>query len=736
MISMKNLQNTDFLKFIGSEIQHIQEGARLARADAQVLLFEILTRKNYLVDTMWVGLFSAIQTRKPTKDEVLGFLDAIKAFDENLLLFNEQKISAGNALYSITGSGKDTWKTFNISTTASFVAAACGISVFKPGSSALTSTTGASDVLKHLGIVQLQSIEEAHQLIDTTNFAILDFNKCVPQYAKRYNGRFFQFHPLSYILPPLAIPFSLNGIIHGISDDDVEFSLNTLANFGPKNIGIVTTKLDDRTRTDEFIPFGRATLASQIGGIKNITHYEYPIPRNISEIHHHDNHSENAKAILDVLQSKTITPSVEAAAMAAATMMVISEKFNDLKEAYAHCVDIILVGRAFETYDNYRLATLNLRNNRASSSLNNNLEKEIIRKAENAATLITGIGDKFNYTTIAKDTQVRGLQENYLEARFLFSDTLEKFDEVPVDDQAIITGFGPTNAPTAGTLSVMLKVIGLHKRIGCATEIIISDLGAFLSRNNSWQELSHYAEVFQKFVDRLVDDSDNIVVRTHIDKGNLSLAPLINEYLLTTDDFLKNKEITEILYEELGLLGNRFGIIADSTFTVCDILKPFFNQDIAKSNIFGKRRVLVVAGIEEHYFPRLATIAINTLKNRFGDELIHNDTAVSALFTKLIPGFPPYPKMSKSIPDSSINLADTEDEIVQKIVHAPRSHDMCIFEMIMQASEWDDYELSKAKSAFTRRNSTPNAWNKVRIAYAEDFIKYSKIWAEVNDSTL
>jgi tryptophanyl-tRNA synthetase len=355
-------------------------------------------------------------------------------------------------------------------------------------------------------------------------------------------------------------------------------------------------------------------------------------------------------------------------------------------------------------------------------------QDELAAAAAAASESIAKIQSEYGYKDIASTDSLGPLDGDYLKTKFSCHDNLEALKGKDPSKVAIVTGFGPTNSPTAGTLSVILKTIALQKETGIDTEIIISNLGAYLSRNMSFDQLQTNTNRFLEFIKLMGFDYSKGRVRTHIDKENLGISTFLNEHILTTKDFSDNKEATEELYGKMGLLGNKMGIITDATYTVADILKPLFGKETVTAVPHGKENVLVIAGIEEHYFPRLAKLAIDRMKTKFPDEYISKDADVSALYTTLIRGLAPYPKMSKSQPDSAINIGEKPEVIRKKIMHCKPENEVVIMQMMAQASMWSQDKIKGALAAFEHREQEPQAWKKLKEEYTQHFIDIAKKW--------
>ncbi len=301
----------------------------------------------------------------------------------------------------------------------------------------------------------------------------------------------------------------------------------------------------------------------------------------------------------------------------------------------------------------------------------------------------------------------------FLRSKFSCHYNLEKFNDVPKSRQHLITGFGPTNAPTGGTLSMILRALFFERKTGIDSTIIISNLGAFNSRNINIEKIDYLTERFIKFIRALGYKGE---LRTH-SNFDLLVASSLTSKVLTIKDFLENKEVTTDLYKKLGIQGKDFPTFVDANFTVADILLP--------SILKKKQRILVFVGIEEYYFPKLANVVLQRFNKHHSGQFTSSDVLVSSVFGHLIEGLNGFPKMSKSILESSINLDDSKNNLERKILKCDSKDEKIILQMINLVSDWDLRRIKKANKAFREKGTT---WIRFKKDYLNYFMDLKRIW--------
>ena len=100
------------------------------------------------------GLLMALRVRGETVDEITGGAMAMRA--------KMTRIKAPGHAIDTCGTGGDASGTYNVSTAAGIVVAACGVTVAKHGNRALSSKAGSADVLTALGV----DIETAPEIVE------------------------------------------------------------------------------------------------------------------------------------------------------------------------------------------------------------------------------------------------------------------------------------------------------------------------------------------------------------------------------------------------------------------------------------------------------------------------------------------------------------------------------------------------------------------------------------------
>ena len=127
------------------------------------------------------GLLSALRVRGENGGEILGFARALREHAAPFAL-------PALGLIDTCGTGGDSLGTFNVSTLAGIVAAACGARVAKHGNRAVSSRCGSADLLEALGVKIDGAPRVAARCIDEAGFGVL--------FAPNYHPTLRQLAPL------------------------------------------------------------------------------------------------------------------------------------------------------------------------------------------------------------------------------------------------------------------------------------------------------------------------------------------------------------------------------------------------------------------------------------------------------------------------------------------------------------------------------------------------------------
>jgi len=289
------------------------------------------------------GLLMALRVRGETVDEITG---AVEIMREKML-----RVDAPADAIDIVGTGGDASGSYNISTCAAFVAAGTGLTVAKHGNRALSSRSGAADVLMALGV----KIDVAPEMI----------SKCI-----REAGLGFMFAPAHHasmkhvgpsrvelgtrtiynLLGPLSNPAGVRRQVTGVfSKAWVEPLAQVLRNLGAETCWIC----HGEGGFDEIVPTGTTWISEMKDGqIRSfeLTPEAAGLKRSSADDLKGGDAVHNAQALRGVLQGD---PSAfrDAAAMTAAAALVVAGKATDMKQGVDMAQEAIDTGAAIRALD-------------------------------------------------------------------------------------------------------------------------------------------------------------------------------------------------------------------------------------------------------------------------------------------------------------------------------------------------------------------------------------------------
>lgn len=135
----------DRLRGFGQVVQRLVCGNELSRDEAYSAFSQVL--RNEQPDLQQGAFLAALVSKGETATEIAGAWNAIDELDTTHVTGNMPSPLVDNC-----GTGMDSFKTFNVSTAAAIIAAACGVTMARHGARALTSRFGTVDMAEALGV--------------------------------------------------------------------------------------------------------------------------------------------------------------------------------------------------------------------------------------------------------------------------------------------------------------------------------------------------------------------------------------------------------------------------------------------------------------------------------------------------------------------------------------------------------------------------------------------------------
>ncbi|WP_346294765.1 anthranilate phosphoribosyltransferase [Rhodopseudomonas sp. P1] len=273
------------------------------------------------------ALLMGLRVRGETVDEITG---AVTTMRSKML-----PVSAPADAVDIVGTGGDGSGSVNVSTCASFVVAGCGVTVAKHGNRALSSKSGAADVLAALGVKIDITPEQVGRCINEAGIGFMFAPTHHPAMKNVGPTRVeLATRTIFNLLGPLSNPAGVKRQMIGVfSRQWVQPLAQVLKNLGAEAVWVV----HGSDGLDEITLSGTTAVAELKNG--EITSFEISpedagLPRAPADALKGGDAQANAVALRAVLEGMP-GPYRDVALLNAAATLVVAGKAKDLKEGVA-----------------------------------------------------------------------------------------------------------------------------------------------------------------------------------------------------------------------------------------------------------------------------------------------------------------------------------------------------------------------------------------------------------------
>jgi anthranilate phosphoribosyltransferase len=322
-------------------IAKVATGATLTRDEAATAFDSMMSGE--ATPSQMGGLLMALRMRGETVEEITGAVTTMRA--------KMLRVKAPPDAVDVVGTGGDASGSFNISTCAAFIVAGAGAPVAKHGNRALSSKSGAADVLSAIGVNIEMTPSQVGRCISEVGIGFM--------FAPAHHPAMKNVGPtrvelgtrtIFNLLGPLSNPAGVKRQMIGVfSKQWIEPMAQVLKNLGSESIWVVhgSDGLDEITTSGPT-----SVVALENGKLRSfeISPEDVGLKRVVPSALKGADADSNAKALLDVLKGKKGALR-DIALFNAAAALIVAGRAKDLKDGMIIAVKSIDSGEAEDRLD-------------------------------------------------------------------------------------------------------------------------------------------------------------------------------------------------------------------------------------------------------------------------------------------------------------------------------------------------------------------------------------------------
>ena len=280
---------------IKEAIGQLVGGNSLTMSEASAVMNEIM--EGIATPAQFGAFVTALRCKGETVEEIAGLARTMRA--------KALRVSISEPVVDTCGTGGDGRGTFNISTTAAFIAAACGVKIAKHGNRAISSQCGSADVLEALGVKIDLNPEQVQKCLETVGIGFMLAPVFHP--AMKFAAaprKEVGIRTVFNILGPLTNPAGARAQVLGVPEKSLTEKMATVLKMLDCQHALVVHGEDG---LDEITITGK-TFVSELkkGSIKNyeVTPEEFGLPRAKPDSLKGGTAKDNAELLRSILSGK------------------------------------------------------------------------------------------------------------------------------------------------------------------------------------------------------------------------------------------------------------------------------------------------------------------------------------------------------------------------------------------------------------------------------------------------
>lgn len=320
-------------------IAKLKQNQDLSRDDIDIIMDDMLSGK--IADDIIVEFLSLLSNKGETNQEISFMLEKLQKYSVS--------INLDSKIIDMCGTGGDMLNTFNISTCASFIAAAAGAKIAKHGNRS-NSGVGSADIFEYFGYDLYQSPHDVTKTLEKHNITFIFAQKFHPAMKHVASARKKLAHRTIFnLLGPLSNPARIKNQLIGVSSSTLLYRIPKILQ-NSQNIMTVHSE----NGMDEFSTNSTNKISYLHNGIIDNFSIKYDDvglhKSSLSDIQLKNNAIPSFIQVLDGTANRAM---IETAALNSAGGLVVSEIVDDLKSGVEMSLDVINSGKAFELFRNF-----------------------------------------------------------------------------------------------------------------------------------------------------------------------------------------------------------------------------------------------------------------------------------------------------------------------------------------------------------------------------------------------